>query len=532
MNIEDDRDCTSVSPFSLAEVEAKRNAFFEQRRSDIMEMEKLEQEKLQKVEDHAACSDFVGGVESNDVEVGNQDNQEDLDDFALPGFLHYPQYRPVSIDGIDSEDEEDDDEEVEEEDENETIETPPKSGLAIPVPVRPPRFPRLGSHYGLTGFPGSGYEGGPPPSNIPLRQRSVMSEQDFLRERSQVHENYVLSENNRLPSSAIFTDSFPVSPISVRRLQLRKNLFVMETQVFLAQAAYLSYIPGNVREERAVGTEILSKPPSPRERPPLHHTSSLSTDLEGLARRVEARAAEVRKRDCGISDSSHSPFLHKMSSVPLVPDLDQGADPNRQPSFDDGTMFRVDLEQLARDHGYLIFRQISDLQNNTHATVLLGKDRVVVAFSGTRDARNWVTNTKIRRSVFDELFPKFEYEIAPDHIHDQRASGTRYPTVFVTSSGCKTSISGIEETQKHRKQLHPASFRPSFLRTSSGRSSLRRSHSTDSLLQQSQLSQHSWESAADSTCDPESPTRRGWGLYGALGAPTPSISFARKRHGK
>lgn len=176
---------------------------------------------------------------------------------------------------------------------------------------------------------------------------------------------------------------------ALKRLRLRKNLFVMETAVTMVNASYLSYIPGNKREERI----------HPMERPKtqsLLHTGSLSADLDELARQIEEE-----------NDMLASPFRKTPTAEP------------EQPDFDDGTMFKVDPQEMAERHGFKLFRHLQNDMLNTHATVLVSSSRVIVAFSGTRDVTNWGVNANIKRTVLDEKLSRFEYELSRDRQNGQ-----------------------------------------------------------------------------------------------------------------
>ncbi|KAI0561043.1 Lipase (class 3) [Gracilaria domingensis] len=178
--------------------------------------------------------------------------------------------------------------------------------------------------------------------------------------------------------------SRPVSPdiyaSSPLRLRLRKNLFVMETQVLLANATYLSYIPGNPNEERKRNEPNVS----------LQHISSVSTGLEELARQADGGSYARRIHD------------------------------KPQPSYDDGTKFLVDPYEMAERYGYRIHKHFCDEQLNTHAIILVNSTRVVVAFSGTRDVTNWSLNANIKRVVLDDKLGKFEYELS-EHVADEES---------------------------------------------------------------------------------------------------------------
>ncbi|CAN8063562.1 unnamed protein product [Agarophyton chilense] len=180
------------------------------------------------------------------------------------------------------------------------------------------------------------------------------------------------SRNNRPLSPELLTPG----PL---RLRLRKNLFVMETQILLANATYLSYIPGNSNEERKQAEPHIA----------LQHISSVSTGLEQLGRKADA--------------SSHSRRVHNKP----------------QPSYDDGTKFLVDPYEMADRYGYRIHKHFCDEGLNTHAIILVNSTRVVVAFSGTRDVSNWSLNANVKRVVLDDKLGKFEYELTDDEAEEE-----------------------------------------------------------------------------------------------------------------
>lgn len=172
-----------------------------------------------------------------------------------------------------------------------------------------------------------------------------------------------------------------------QRLRRRKNLFVLETQIMMANASYLSYIPGNPKEERIRTAWRSSK--QGRSQSQILHTRSLATDLNNLARQIEEGNGGF---DFGCSNA------------------DEDAAP--QPDYDDGTMFLVDPHEMAERYGYRIHRHIVSEELNTHAIILINSTRVVVAFSGTRDVKNWGVNANINRCVLDDKLSRFEYEIS------------------------------------------------------------------------------------------------------------------------
>lgn len=168
---------------------------------------------------------------------------------------------------------------------------------------------------------------------------------------------------------------------ATKRLRLRKNLFVMETAVMMANMSYLSYIPGNELEER------ISKRKMPQH---MLHTGSLSSDLDDLARQIEEENRSLRNEDPEI----------------MKEDV--------QPATDDGTMFLVEPYEMAERYGFKLYRHMKNDVLNTHVLVLVSSSRVVVAVSGTRDVTNWKSNTNMSRAVLDDRLTRFEYELAED----------------------------------------------------------------------------------------------------------------------
>lgn len=211
-----------------------------------------------------------------------------------------------------------------------------------------------------------------------------------------------------------------------RRLVRRKNLFVMETQLVLAQAAYLSYIPGNVNEE--LPDMVLTPPKSNTPLSPSSSSSenlayshaeggSFAADLEELDRQL---ATEVDVEDSVLGNSTPP---SRLSDRPTGTDSDpkraSSSDPESAPSppqppdIDNGTMFLVNAKRIASQHGFYLHRHISHEPSNGHAVVLVSADRVVVAFSGTRNATNWMTNIKIERVPWKTLFAETPYRTEP-----------------------------------------------------------------------------------------------------------------------
>ncbi|PXF47059.1 Phospholipase A1 EG1, chloroplastic/mitochondrial [Gracilariopsis chorda] len=193
----------------------------------------------------------------------------------------------------------------------------------------------------------------------------------------------------RRSRSSRTTRPSPPGPPSFQpfRLRLRKNLFVMETQVVLANATYLSYIPGNPKEELREVEQGSS----------LQHICSLS-GLEQLARHSGVN-----------SNVRHS---HPSSSYSYG---------KLQPCFDDGSMFLVNPYEMAQRYEYKLHKHFYDERLNTHAIILLSSTRVIVAFSGTRNVTNWGVNANVRRAVLDEKLSKFEYELSSDSATDHES---------------------------------------------------------------------------------------------------------------
>lgn len=171
-----------------------------------------------------------------------------------------------------------------------------------------------------------------------------------------------------------------------QKLRRRKNLFVLETQIMMANASYLSYIPGNPKEERIRPAWRSSR--QNRSQSQILHTRSLATNLDDLARQIE-------------EENGGFAFGRPNAEEELAP----------QPDHDDGTMFLVDPYEMAERYGYRIHRHIMNDELNTHAIILVNPSRVIVAFSGTRDVRNWGVNANINRVVLDDKLSRFEYEV-------------------------------------------------------------------------------------------------------------------------
>jgi Lipase (class 3) len=197
----------------------------------------------------------------------------------------------------------------------------------------------------------------------------------------------------------------PVSLPHMRgRLVTRKNLFVMETQVTLANVSYLSYIPGNPSEERLLQRRTPAPDASIVRKLDLSENSNnelLLGDMEDLEIQLGNEVEASRSTKGSVSGLPGE--IKQDEAAPPVP-------------YDDGTMFMVDPYDVALCHGYYLYRHISHVESNSHAVIVVGQDRVIVAFSGTRDTKNWVTNSRFGRVTWDEMFPRFEYEKLDDSI--------------------------------------------------------------------------------------------------------------------
>lgn len=194
----------------------------------------------------------------------------------------------------------------------------------------------------------------------------------------------MLTTPSQLPNPILNNRGMLAGPL---RLRLRKNLFVMETQIMMANAAYLSYVPGNVKEERLELKETI----------PLRntmHTGSLGTNLDELDRKAHRNV----KRG-----------FFSRASAPVAPSI---MELMPQPEYDDGTMFLVDPHEMATKFGYHLYRHITNREFNTHAIVLVSCTRVIVAFSGTRNVTNWGVNANFSRALLDEKLSRFEYELS------------------------------------------------------------------------------------------------------------------------
>lgn len=174
-------------------------------------------------------------------------------------------------------------------------------------------------------------------------------------------------------------------PRTCRRLRLRKNLFVMETQVLMVNVAYLAYIFGNPREEL----------PNP-----------------------SSRQHEEHSEDEPIFQFQDDEPHQRTESAGQLSDLGVEEEQREQ---DDGTMFRVDPYALAERYGYRVHKYVTCASLNTHAIVLVDSTRVIVSFSGTRDMSNWKVNANINRVVLDDRLSRFEYDITDTQSIDDNA---------------------------------------------------------------------------------------------------------------
>lgn len=226
-------------------------------------------------------------------------------------------------------------------------------------------------------------------------------------------------ERTFMPLSQAFSPPPPSLPDSQprrTRLLTRKNLFVLETQILLANAMYLCYIPGNELEE--LPRDLLSSSSHPpnlssfaagleeMEEQMVDNANPATLDLETkpstqpLPPRQFAGRDVPLEKDCGTHASAG------LRSVDSMPDVEEPA----RRGDDDGTFFRVDPVAIAAENGYVTYRHIRHDESNGHAVILVGPDRVIVAFSGTRDAKNWMTNSRLMRVPWDVMFPQFEME--------------------------------------------------------------------------------------------------------------------------
>lgn len=179
-----------------------------------------------------------------------------------------------------------------------------------------------------------------------------------------------------LPSHRASSNSVSHST-TCRRLRLRKNLFVMETQVLMVNVAYLAYIFGNPREELP--------PPCSRR----HEENIRDVPVFQFHDDEEARQ--------GITSADQS--------------NDSGVEEEEREQ-DDGTMFRVNPYALAERYGYKVHKYVTCTSLNTHAIVLVDSTRVIVSFSGTRDMSNWKVNANVNRVLLDERLTRFEYDVS------------------------------------------------------------------------------------------------------------------------
>lgn len=195
--------------------------------------------------------------------------------------------------------------------------------------------------------------------------------------------NLSIQRIRSLPSHHDANDS--ISHPTCRRLRLRKNLFVMETQVLMVNVAYLAYIFGNPREEI----------PTP-----------------------SSRRNEERSIDEPIFQLHGDEPHQRAESAGQFSDLGVEEEQREQ---DDGTMFRVDPYALAERYGYRVHKYVTCASLNTHAIVLVDSTRVIVSFSGTRDISNWKVNANVNRVVLDDRLSRFEYDITDTQSIDGNA---------------------------------------------------------------------------------------------------------------
>lgn len=214
------------------------------------------------------------------------------------------------------------------------------------------------------------------------------------------------------------------------RIQIHKNVLVMETHVLLANISYLAYIPGNLNEE--------------------YVSSALDQ-----------------------KDDLDPNSFNRLISAEVLND--------KPPKYDDGSSFLIDVAKVCEGQNLFVFRHISNEQSNTHAIILVGKGRVIVAFSGTRDSTNWATSSRFNRSVYDEKFPRFEYEEA-DAEQLKKTKTRAYERIVVNPRAHDDSF----ESQVQQRPNWEASG-----------SSVRRSRSSDSVLVFPDLSSNDLEQPCD-----------------------------------
>lgn len=304
----------------------------------------------------------------------------------LSAFLHQIRNSPVTLwlglaDVVDTADAEDSADEVEAPAHQSTPPNHRSHTVAYAAnPLQPPLIPMRYRHHELFDI-------------VPLTSSTSSLHSTFSASGTITRINPIVPPYNRAPSNSTQTPlskcrtrSFPShhdADISVnhsttcRRLRLRKNLFVMETQVLMVNVAYLAYIFGNPREE-------LPTPSS-------------------------SRRDEHSKVDIGLPfhvDEPEPPSTLWSASL-----LDSSRFEESQPELDDGTMFRVDPYTLAERYGYKVHKYVACASLNTHAIVLVNSTRVIVSFSGTRDMSNWKVNANVNRVVLDDRLTRFEYDV-------------------------------------------------------------------------------------------------------------------------
>lgn len=276
-------------------------------------------------------------------------------------------------------------------DDGETVDSPTSNGTPIPVP----RGVEFDEH------PDEGVESSAGDANLSQGASGRRFSGASLTGTSPGRPCMSLSQAFGPPPSSL-PDSMPLRC----RLLTRKNLFVLETQILLANAMYLCYIPGNHVEER------------PRDL----NVSCPGPDLNSFADGLDKIVCDLEKERSSHSlpppqemsgpeftlENDHGSFgSAKVGPVESMPNVDE---PTRERDYDDGTFFQVDPSAIAAKNGFVLYRHIRHDESNGHAIILVGSDRVIVAFSGTRDAKNWMTNSRFTRVPWDVMFPHFEME--------------------------------------------------------------------------------------------------------------------------
>ncbi|GAB0490583.1 hypothetical protein MMPV_001820 [Pyropia vietnamensis] len=105
--------------------------------------------------------------------------------------------------------------------------------------------------------------------------------------------------------------------------------------------------------------------------------------------------------------------------------------PGTLASFASADGLRIDPFALAASRGYFVARYITAPSLSAHALVLVSVDRVVVTFSGTRDATNWAANLEVSSTPFDDLFSD---ELPLD------------PAIYADRGGGGAVVGGVSET--------------------------------------------------------------------------------------